>query len=122
VRGDFTFNDGHAHTDNLHIDGPAAEIRISGAADLRNQQYDQRVEVLPKASGMLPALGMLAGGPVGAAVGAVAQAVFSKPLKQTTRTVYRVTGPWSKPKVDVIEKGPARAGESTPRPPVAREQ
>ena len=121
VRGDFSFNEGIAHTDNLHIEGPAAEIRISGAADLRNQQYDQRVEVLPKAGSMLPALGMLAGGPIGAAVGAVAQAVLRKPLKQTTRTVYRVTGPWSKPKVDVIEKGPARAG-SEPQQPVAREQ
>jgi uncharacterized protein (TIGR02099 family) len=121
VHGDFSFSEGLARTDNLHIDGPAAEIRVSGVADLRNQQYDQRVEVLPKAGGMLPALGMLAGGPLGAAVGAVAQAVLQKPLKQTTRTVYRVTGPWSKPKVDVIEKGPARTGEETPKP-VAREQ
>jgi uncharacterized protein (TIGR02099 family) len=121
VRGDFTFNAGLAHTDNLHIEGPAAEIRVSGVADLRNQQYDQRVEVLPKAGGMLPALGMLAGGPVGAAVGAVAQAMLQKPLKQTTRTVYRITGPWSKPKVDVIEKGPARATAEKSQP-AARQQ
>ena len=111
VRGDFVFNAGLARTDNLHIDGPAAEIRINGVADMRNQQYDQRVEVLPKAGHMLPAIGMLAGGPLGAAVGAVAQAVLQKPLKQTTRVVYHVTGPWSKPKVDVVEKGPSRGGE-----------
>jgi uncharacterized protein YhdP len=122
VRGDFSFSDGQAHTDNLRINGPAAEIHVSGNADLRNQQYDQRVEVLPKAGGMLPALGMLAGGPVGAAMGVVAQAVLQKPLKQTTRTVYRITGPWSKPKVDVIEKGPARASAETPQPPVASEK
>jgi uncharacterized protein (TIGR02099 family) len=122
VRGDFTFNAGLARTDNLRINGPAAEIRVSGAADMRNQQYDQRVEVLPKAGGMLPAIGMLAGGPIGAAVGAVAQAVFQKPLKQTTRVVYRVTGPWSKPKVDVIEKGPAKSTADNPRPTAAHEQ
>ena len=122
VRGDFVFSGGLARTDNLHINGPAAEIHINGVADMRNQQYDQRVEVLPKAGHMLPAIGMLAGGPIGAAVGAVAQAVFQKPLKQTTRVVYRVTGPWSKPKVDVIEKGPSRTGTDDPKPAAAHEQ
>jgi uncharacterized protein YhdP len=108
ARGDFVFNDGKATTDNLRINGPAAEIRISGNTGMREMVYDQRVEVLPKAGGILPAIGLLAGGPAGAAVGAVAQAVLQKPLKQTTRVVYRVTGPWEKPEVKVIEKGPDR--------------
>ena len=64
------------------------------------------MNVLPKAGGVLPAIGLVAGGPVGAAVGAVAQAVLQKPLKEAARTVYRVTGPWKDPKVDVVEKGP----------------
>src|SRR5690606_28995202 len=96
---------GRARTDLLRIDGPAAEIRISGATDLRAREYDQRIEVLPKTGGVLPAIGAIAGGPVGAAVGAVAQAVLNKPLKQAARTVYRVTGPWEEPVVEVIEKG-----------------
>ena len=108
ARGDFSFSDGKARTDNLRIDGPAAEIRISGATGMREQVYDQRVEVLPKAGGILPVLGMLTGGPVGAAVGAMAQAVMQKPLKQSTRVVYHVTGPWAKPVVKVVEKGPSR--------------
>jgi uncharacterized protein (TIGR02099 family) len=116
ARGDFTFNDGVARTDNLRVDGPAAEIRVGGSADLRRETYDQRVEVLPKAGGMLPALGMLAGGPAGAAIGVVAQAVLQKPLKQTTRVVYHVTGPWKKPVVEVVERGPAR--NAAPPPPV----
>lgn len=106
MSGEFVFSDGRATTDLLQIDGPAAEIRVSGATDMRSQQYDQRIEVLPKAGGVLPAIGAIAGGPVGAAVGAVAQAVLQKPLKQAARTVYRVTGPWAEPKVEVIEKGP----------------
>ncbi len=108
VKGDFVFNGGKARTDNLRIDGPAAEIRVTGATGLREMVYDQRVEVLPKAGGLLPAIGLLAAGPAGAAVGAVAQAVLQRPLKQTTRVVYRVTGPWQKPIVKVIEKGPSR--------------
>ncbi|MEO8003223.1 MAG: YhdP family protein [Arenimonas sp.] len=112
MQGDIVFSDGLANTKNLHINGPAAEIKISGTADLRKQEYDQRIEVLPKAGGLLPALGMLTGGPAGAAVGVAAQAMLQKPLKQTARTVYHVTGPWKKPKVDVVEKGPAKPTNS----------
>ncbi|MEO8160731.1 MAG: YhdP family protein [Arenimonas sp.] len=109
VKGDFAFADGLARTDNLRIDGPAAEIRVSGTTGMREKVYDQRVEVLPKAGGLLPAIGLIAGGPAGAAVGAVAQAMFQNPLKKTTRVVYHVTGPWEKPVVKVIEKGAPRA-------------
>ena len=109
ARGDFIFSDGKARTQNLRVDGPAAEIRVSGTTGMREQIYEQRVEVLPKAGGILPAIGLIAGGPAGAAVGAMAQAVLQRPLKQTTRVVYSVTGPWQKPVVKVIEKGPRRA-------------
>jgi uncharacterized protein (TIGR02099 family) len=118
ARGDFTFNDGKARTDNLRIDGPAAEVRVSGETGLREQVYDQRVEVLPKAGGILPAIGLLAGGPAGAAVGAMAQAVLQRPLKQTTRVVYKVSGPWAKPVTKIIERGPARTPEAPAKPSV----
>ncbi|MFT3806794.1 YhdP family protein [Arenimonas sp.] len=116
ARGDFVFSGGKARTDNLRVDGPAAEIRVSGTTGMRDQTYDQRVEVLPKAGSVLPAIGMLAGGPAGAAVGLVAQAVLQKPLKQTTRVVYRVTGPWQKPDVEVIERGPAKSATAQAQP------
>jgi uncharacterized protein YhdP len=119
ARGDFNFSDGKARTDNLHIQGPAAEIRVSGTTGLREQIYDQRVEVLPKAGGILPAIGLLAGGPAGAAVGAMAQAVLQNPLKQGTRVVYQISGPWQKPVVKVIEKGPAKAGAAPVATPPA---
>lgn len=106
MSGEFVFAEGYARTDLLQINGPAAEIRVSGSTDLRRQQYDQRIEVLPKTGGVLPAIGLVAGGPVGAAVGAVAQAVLQQPMKQAARTVYHVTGPWKEPKVEVVEKGP----------------
>jgi uncharacterized protein (TIGR02099 family) len=119
ARGDFTFNDGVARTDNLRMDGPAAEIRVGGSADLRRETYDQRVEVLPKAGGVLPAIGFLVGGPAGAAVGAVAQGVFNKPLKQSTRVVYRITGPWKKPEVEVVERGPQKNPPPDDKPAAA---
>src|SRR5690606_5107236 len=94
IRGDIRVAGGAAHTDNLVIRGPAAEIRVRGDADLRGQRFDQTVEVLPKSGGLLTAVGALAGGPVGAAVGAVANAVLDKPMQGIGAKTYRVTGPW----------------------------
>ena len=106
--GAVQFGGGSARSDDLAIDGPAATINIRGAANLRAQTFDQTIEVLPKAGNLLTAVGAIAGGPVGAAVGAVANAVLQKPLGQATAKNYRVTGPWKDPKVEVIERTPAR--------------
>lgn len=116
MRGEFLIADGRAVTQRWMVDGPSSDIIFSGATDLRSQTYDQRVEVLPKAGGVLPAIGLLAGGPAGAAVGAVAQAVLQSPLKQATRTVYSLSGPWENPKTEVIEKGPAKKPPLAPPP------
>ena len=108
INGDFRLDDGNAVTDDLHIDSPAADIHISGRTGLVARDYDQRMEVLPRTSSVLPVVGALAGGPAGAAIGAVAQAMLQKPMKQMSRTLYQVSGSWDEPKIDVLEKGPAR--------------
>ena len=113
--GNIRFEGGLARSDDLAIDGPAATINIRGAANLRAQTFDQTIEVLPKAGNLLTAVGALAGGPVGAAVGAVANAVFQKPLGQAAAKNYRVTGPWKDPKVEVIEH-PAASAAAAPAP------
>lgn len=115
LAGGFRFADGVASTDDLVINGPAAEIRIRGDADLRAQRYDQTIEVLPKAGSVLPALGAIAGGPAGAAVGAVAQAVLNSPIKQAARTTYRVRGPWAEPEIEVLERD--QVDDEAPRAP-----
>ncbi len=110
IEGSFALADGSAYTDELLIDSPSAEIRLRGRTGLRAQQYDQTMEVLPRAGNVLPVVGALAAGPAGAAIGAVAQAVLQNPFKQITRTLYSVNGSWDKPDIDVIERGPARPG------------
>lgn len=109
ITGSFSLDGGNAYTDDLRIDGPAAEIRVRGRTGLKARDYDQTMEVLPRAGSVLPALGAIAAGPAGAALGAVAQAVLQQPIKQMARTVYRVQGGWAEPDINVIERGPARA-------------
>ncbi len=117
VTGDVRVAQGSARTDNLTIRGPAAYIHVRGSTDLRTQRFDQTVEVLPKSGGLLTAVGALAGGPVGAAVGAVANAVFAKPLQGLGAKTYRVTGPWASPTVEVTARGSARKRASAPAKP-----
>src|SRR3546814_7828593 len=90
--------------DDMNIDGPAAEIRIHGSADLRAETFDQHIEVLPKSGNLLTVAGAIAGGPVGAAVGALTSAVLRKPLGEMGARSYRVTGPWKDPKVEGSEE------------------
>ena len=115
IKGDVRLVQGTARTDNLAIKGPAAEIRVRGSADLRTQRFDQTVDVLPKSGGLLTAVGAIAGGPVGAAVGAVANAVLDKPLQGLGAKTYRVTGPWSSPKVEVTTRTPAKPAADKPQ-------
>ncbi|ALN85113.1 hypothetical protein LC55x_1834 [Lysobacter capsici] len=116
VAGTVRFGNGSARSDNLVIDGPAAAIAIRGAADLRAQSYDQTIEVRPKAANVLTAVGALAAGPVGAAIGAAANAVLQKPLGSLASKTYRVTGPWKEPKVEVLSRQETRAAKP-PGPP-----
>ena len=111
ITGDVRLGQGSARTDNLTIDGPAADIHVRGSADLRTQRFDQTVEVFPKSGGLLTAVGALAGGPIGAAVGAMANAVLEKPLQGVGAKTYRVTGPWKSPTVEVSSRG------TRPKPP-----
>jgi uncharacterized protein (TIGR02099 family) len=117
IGGTLRFTGGQARSDDLVIDGPAAELRIQGRSDLRAQTHDQRIDVLPKTGNLLPAVGAIAGGPVGAAVGAVANAVLRGPLGELNAKTYRVTGSWDDPKVDVRDHQPAaRAAPAPARP------
>ncbi len=117
LRGHFVFDDGVAHTDKLSINGPAADIRISGNTDLVRQRYDQTIDVLPKTGGLATVVGAAVAGPVGAAVGAVAGAVLKKPLQHMGHKRYRVTGPWNHPEVKPVpvERGEAEVS-GTPAP------
>src|SRR3546814_8037224 len=108
--------DGQARTDDLLVQAAAAEIRVRGRAGLVAQDYDQMVDVRPKAGSVFPAVGALAAGPVGIAVGALAQLVLQKPLKRAARTLYHVTGPWAAPAVKVVEKGSPETVPAVPIP------
>ena len=119
IEGRVAFADGTARSDGLSIDGPAAAITITGTADLRAETFDQTIEVRPKAGNVLTVVGAIAGGPVGAALGAAANAVLQRPLAEAAARTYRVTGPWKDPEVEVTGRDDAPSTASSTAPPRA---
>lgn len=97
IKGTFKLGDGNAWTERLYVDSPAAEITVSGRTGLRARDYDQRLVVEPRAGATLPLVGAIAGGPVGAAAGLVAQGLLNKPIGQAVKREYTVTGSWDHP-------------------------
>lgn len=100
LAGDFKIESGDAHTDNLTIETPSAEIRIRGRVGLAARDYDQRVTIIPQMSSAAAIAGTVLGGPaVGAAVW-VAQQLLDKPLGELTRVSYHLTGSWNDPQIE----------------------
>lgn len=119
ITGQFGLGDGMASTEGIRIDSPAAQITVSGVTDMIARQYDQYVLVEPGMGATLPILGVLAGGPAGAAAGLVLQTLFERPLRGITQARYAVTGSWEDPVVELVEARVAdeEGGETEVIPP-----
>ncbi len=117
IAGDFKLSDGNAHTDNLQIRSPAAEISINGRTGLRAKDYDLQVLATPHAGNSLPLVGVVVGGPIGAAAGFLAQGILGKGLNHVASARYQITGSWDKPAITVLEKHDATATPVTPVTP-----
>ena len=117
IEGSFTIDSGDAYTNNLTMDAPSARIDVAGRVGLAAEDYDEVVTVTPKVSSTLPVAGAIAGGPVGAAVGAAATFLSRNVLKTEVggaiKTQYEVTGSWADPQVvKVGADGEPVGGES----------
>lgn len=104
ISGRFDLDGATAYTDNLSIDSPAAEVRITGKTGLKARDYDQQMVVTPKAGVALPVVGAIAAGPVGAAAGFVVQNLFNKQIGAVMRARYKVVGSWDKPVIELIAR------------------
>jgi len=78
--------------------GSAADVEMSGEADLAHETQDLRVRVLPSLSDSA-ALGVALVNPVAGVAAAIAQRILKNPLGQIFAFDYTVTGSWSDPKV-----------------------
>jgi uncharacterized protein (TIGR02099 family) len=115
VNGDFRIEKGLMHTDNLRLEGPAAQVTLTGDIDLAKETQQLDVRVKPALSSTFSAgaaVLFLANPLVGAAVGAgtlLAQKLLNNPLDTIFSYDYRVTGSWSDPQVARVSAQPLTA-------------
>ncbi|MCC6193295.1 MAG: TIGR02099 family protein, partial [Burkholderiales bacterium] len=123
IAGDFKIQKGLMRTENLRLEGPAAQVTITGEIDLGRETQALAVRVKPALSSTFSAgaaVLFLANPIVGAAVGAgtlLAQKLLNNPLDQMFSYDYKITGSWSDPQVErvssrVVSTAPP-PGEST---------
>jgi uncharacterized protein (TIGR02099 family) len=84
--------------------GPAAEVAMSGKADLAKETQDLRVRVVPSLGGSA-ATAVAIVNPVAGVAAAVAQHVLKNPLGQIFAAEFDVSGSWADPKVAKVARG-----------------
>jgi uncharacterized protein YhdP len=95
---------GNVYSDDFHMKGPAATVKMSGVARLSDETVQLRVKVSPKLSESVAVAGALIGGPL-AGLGALAiQKVFKDPIEEATSYEILVNGPWAEPDVTKLAK------------------
>ncbi len=112
IHADFTVQNGDAHTDNLLLRGPIAEIGIAGRLGLGARDYDQTAVVTGDVSAALPVAGVVAGGPVIGAALLVFTQLFKEPLRGVARAYYHIGGSWDDPQVERIDASTGKASLS----------
>ncbi len=104
MRGHFDIKDGNAFTENFEMDGPAARIELQGRVGLLQEDYDQRVKVVPHVTSGLPTLaGILTGQIAPAVVLALIEKITKPGVDKATGIYYQVSGSWDEPVVEPVE-------------------
>lgn len=105
--------DGTVYTNDFLMKGPAASVKMSGMAKLRDESVKLRVKVFPKISEGVAVAGALLGGPIAGVGALVVQKVLKDPFEEAISYEYLVDGPWENPVVTKLAK-PKSAQEKEP--------
>ncbi|HUG21587.1 MAG TPA: YhdP family protein [Albitalea sp.] len=102
--GDVSIHDGVAQTNNLRMRGAQAVVLMEGRADIERETQDLRVIVVPEINAGTASLAYAAINPAIGLGTFLAQVFLRKPLTQAGTREFHVTGPWSDPKVEKVER------------------
>ena len=86
--------------------GSAADVEMTGEADIAHETQELRVRVVPSL-GDSAALGLGIVNPVAGVAAAIAQRILKNPLGQIFAYDYAVSGSWADPKVEKILPPPS---------------
>ncbi len=93
---------GVLHTKDFEMSGGAAEVSMSGEADLARETQQLRVRVVPSLGGTASTVAGVLVSPVVALGALLAQKILNNPLGQMFAYEYGINGSWTDPKVEKI--------------------
>jgi len=96
--------DGAVYTNDFLMKGPAATVKMSGVAKLKDESVKLRVKVIPKLSEGVAVAGALLGGPVVGLGALVMQKVLKDPFEEAISYEYMVDGRWDNPNVTKLAR------------------
>ena len=103
ITGTFRIQDGQAYTCDLSLEGPAADVGITGRAGLATRDYDQTALVSANVGNTLPIIAAVVAGPQIAAALLIFSQIFKKPLQEVGQIYYGIEGSWDAPDVTVSD-------------------
>jgi len=104
LKGNFSLQDGIAHTCNVSLEGSVTDMALIGSSDLSGRTYNQLAVIRPHMSNVLPlGTAVVAGPAIGAAVLLVA-AVFKEPLSNIGANYYEISDSWDDPVLEKVER------------------
>jgi uncharacterized protein YhdP len=104
ITGDVTITQGVAHTNNLRMRGVQAAVLMEGSADIEHETQDLRVIVVPEINAGTASLAYAAINPAIGIGTFLAQVFLRKPLTQAGTREFLVTGTWTDPKVERVQR------------------
>lgn len=121
ITGTFLLDTGNAYTNDFQMQGPSANIELSGRIGLGDEDFDSLVTITPKISSTLPIAGAIAGGPAVGAALFLAQQLMGDTFDNVTQLQYLATGSWDNPILTPKIADPVK-GDTVSELPEARKQ
>lgn len=114
LTGDVLLRQGVALTDNLRLRGVQAVVLMEGSADVEHETQNLRVAVVPEINAGAASLAYAAINPAIGLGSFLAQLFLRRPLAEAGTREFRVTGPWSAPQVERVERSNAAREPAAP--------
>lgn len=115
LEGDVTVASGVASTRNLRMRGLQAAVLMEGTADLLHETQNLHVLVIPEINAGTASLAYAAVNPVLGLGTFLAQLFLRRPLMAANTREFNITGTWTDPKVERLERAAGPTAEQVER-------
>jgi len=115
LNGDVTLQDGLVFTDNVFIEGNAANVGLAGSVDLKNERIEQVATVIPQLTSSLPVLVGWAVEPTTGILVYLLNKLVEPAIDVVTQIEYRIHGDLDDIQVDQISRRKAKVKVELPK-------